>query len=297
MNCSALSLCKWTFFSFLLLLINFPIFSQWTPQVSGTDYDLYSVYFLNTTTGFLSSSRPIIPPGPYGGEIIKTTNGGNNWYRVLFDTTFRVKGIRFINNNTGFAVGGYYADECYIYKTTDGGENWNKINLPFFPFFFNIVFPNSSTGYAAGTFGVIKTTDAGTNWTGILNVQVLIPYWGKVFFNDVNTGFFIRDTAGFYKTVNGGINWQFISLPSAEFLRDLKFIDENTGYIVGDSSTLLKTTNQGNNWFTLNPGINQNLYSVSFADLNTGYLTAEHTVLKTTNAGNSWFSVFSFPAD
>jgi len=66
----------------------------------------YSVYFLNTTTGFLSSSRPIIPPGPYGGEIIKTTNGGNNWYRVLFDTTFRVKGIRFINNNTGFAVGG-----------------------------------------------------------------------------------------------------------------------------------------------------------------------------------------------
>src|SRR4030095_1760395 len=111
-------------FSIIIFSSSHPNYSQWVQQVSGTDYMLYSVYFINDNTGFLGSSRNLSQPNPRGGEIIRTTDGGSNWQRVLFDSTFRVKGFCFLDNNTGFAVGGYFSMQGLMYKTTNSGLNW-----------------------------------------------------------------------------------------------------------------------------------------------------------------------------
>ncbi|MCI0449359.1 MAG: YCF48-related protein [Chlorobi bacterium] len=283
------------FFLFIFLVPSV-LKSQWVQQVSGTDENLFAVYFFNNSTGFLGSN--IYPNPPLiGGEIIRTSNGGDNWQRVLLDTNFRVKGFYFFDQNTGFAVGGSYTSTGYIYKTTNGGFNWINVTPPnLTTHLFNINFLNNSTGYAGGIYGVVKTMDGGVSWSRVLTVTINWLSWGKIFFNNVNTGFFTSDSGRVFKTTNGGAVWTVSSLTPSAF-RDIKFTDSNTGYIVGDNGVIFKTTNQGASWNLLNSGVSQNLFSVFFSNLNTGYVTAEQTVLKTTNAGNSWFTVFNLGAD
>ena len=290
------SLKRGLLFFLFIIFISVGTYSQWTQQVSGTQENLHTVYFINNSVGFLGSN--IFTPPLIGGEIIRTSNGGDNWQRVLLDTNFRVEGFYFFDQNTGFAVGGSYSMVGYIYKTINGGLNWSNATPPnLTTHLFNIMFLNSITGYAGGSYGVVKTTDGGTNWTRVLTVTIYgIVSWGKIYFNDVNTGFFASDSGRVFKTINGGSVWTVSSLTSAAF-RDIKFTDNNTGYIVGDNGVIFKTTNQGASWNLSNSGLSQNLFSVFFTDLNTGYITAEQTVLKTTNAGSNWFSVFSFGAD
>ena len=109
------------FSSLLLFFITiFQINSQWSLQFSGTNYPLHTVYFLNNSTGLLASNSNLFPQ-LYGGEIIRTTNGGDNWQRVLLDSNFRAKGFYFFDANTGYSVGGSYATQGYIYKSTNGG--------------------------------------------------------------------------------------------------------------------------------------------------------------------------------
>jgi len=282
----------------LIALLNLPSNAQWTAQVSGTQYPLHSVYFINNSTGLLISNSTL--PNQFnflGGEIIRTTNGGNNWETVLLDSNLRAKGFYFFDSNTGFIVGGSYATRGYFYKTTNGGLNWVDVTPnPFPPHLFNLTFLNNNTGYAAGNFGVLKSTDSGTNWITVLNANGAYPSWGKIHFVDVNTGFYIHDTGMVFKTTNGGLNWTSSQIALSPNFRDIKFLNNNTGIIVG-TGMIFKTTNQGNTWLVVNSIVAQDFFSVFFADINTGYITAEHTVLKTTNSGNSWFSVFSEPAD
>jgi len=289
------SLKRGLLFFLFIFLVSTSIQAQWTQQVSGTEENLHTVYFINNSVGFLGSN--IFTPPLIGGEIIRTSNGGDNWQRVLLDTNFRVKGFYFFDQNTGFAVGGSYSTQGYIYKTVNSGLNWSNATPPnLTTHLFNIMFLNNNTGYAGGTYGVIKTTNGGNNWTRVLTASNFSLAWAKIFFNDVNTGFFASDSGRVFKTINGGGVWTVSSLTTAAF-RDIKFTDNNTGYIVGDNGVIFKTTNQGASWNLSNSGLSQNLFSVFFTDLNTGYITAEQTVLKTTNAGSNWFSVFSFGAD
>lgn len=276
----------------------FTSFSQWTLQVSGTQYPLHSVYFLNESIGFVASNSNNIQQ-LIGGEIIRTTNGGISWNRVLFDSLLRAKNFYFLDENTGFIVGGSYLSQGFMYKTTNSGVNWVNVTPDNNSLFCNLTFIDNVTGYMGAIFGVYKTTDSGYNWSRILNIQPghYVPT-AKVYFLDINTGFYVRDTGMVYKTTDAGLNWtsRYLST-SFQYSKDIKFININTGFIVCDSGKIFKTSDQGFSWLPNASPVAQNLYSIFFPNGFTGYITAEHTVLKTTNSGNYWFTVFGFPAD
>ena len=279
------------FFSILFIIImNCP--SQWINQNPGSDNTMMSVHFINSSTGFLASNGNVIS-GFIGGEILRTSNGGLNWQRVLIDSAFRVKAFHFFDNNIGIAVGGSYGQVGYIYKTSDGGFIWydaTPSNIYFH--LYDIVFPNPLTGYLGGFYGVMKTTNGGINWSEVLIFGPAYTTLGKIDFIDVNTGFFTGDSGKVYKTTNAGTNWQTLRLTQNKILRDVKFVNLNTGFLVGDSGVVFKSTNQGNSWTQINSGTNLNLYSIFFPDINTGYIAGMRYVLKTTNNGVSWFPVF-----
>lgn len=277
-----------------LLLISNLIFSQWISQNSGTQYPLYSVYFINGNTGFVGSQSDDYP-NFIGGQVIRTTNGGITWQQVLIDTNLRVGDFYFFDSNTGFVVGGSYSTVGRIFKTTNGGINWvnvtpNSINS----FLWNIEFLNPLTGYIGGAYGVYKSTDGGFNWNKILGQSNFLNFsFSRISFPDFNTGYYLADSGKVHKTINGGTNWQLVRSGGDSLFFDIKFLNTNTGFITGEAGRLFKTTNGGAAWVKINTPSTLNLYGVHFTGLNTGYLAGHQFALKTTNSGDSWFPVFN----
>lgn len=73
---------------------------------ADTVFLINSIYFLNEQKGFIGC----VNNG--NGVIFQTNNGGLNWNRANVDSnfvaTFPVRTIKFKNENTGFAAGGYF---------------------------------------------------------------------------------------------------------------------------------------------------------------------------------------------
>ena len=65
-------------------------------RLLGTANNLHSVYFINTNTGYSVGE---------GGTILKTTNGGTNWFNQSLELTNNLYSVYFINANIGYIVG------------------------------------------------------------------------------------------------------------------------------------------------------------------------------------------------
>ncbi len=77
-------------------------------QLPGT---VYAFHMVNQSTGWVDTWS-------YGDRLLKTTNGGINW-RLQIDLGLTgITEMKFINDNTGWAVG----SEGLVIKTTNGGE-------------------------------------------------------------------------------------------------------------------------------------------------------------------------------
>ncbi len=134
---------------------------NWTPLHTGLNTQiLYAVHFTDPNTGTAvggTQSDTAI--------IIRTTNGGANWFQQNPNTTRLLRSVYFLNNSTGFAVG----NNGTIIKTTDGGNNWVIVqtNVPGL-FLRDIYFENSSIGFIVGSGGkVLKTTNGGSSWDSL----------------------------------------------------------------------------------------------------------------------------------
>ncbi len=275
--------------------------SQWVEQNSNSNYWITALYFFNENTGIAGTSVPLPVNGfLIGGEILRTTNGGVNWQRVLLDSNLRVKSFYFIDQNTGFAIGGSYASAGKIIKTTNSGLNWFTIidNTPpvVYKHFYNLYFANENTGFASNLDGVYRTTNAGINWQQcLIALDYYSPYLSirKLFFFDLNKGLYLSDSGKVYKTTNSGSNWSVTYGNPEITYRDINFLDNNTGYAVGFNGLIIKTTNQGLNWQQIDLGTTESFYSIRFSNALTGYLTKAHGVLKTTDGGLTWPQVLT----
>ena len=83
--------------------------------------------------------------------------------------------VHFLDESNGFAVGRDGIAPNYfgiIEKTNDGGDTWTSLNVGSAPILFEVAFIDSLFGFAVGDSGtIIKTIDAGLNWTPIVSVQ------------------------------------------------------------------------------------------------------------------------------
>lgn len=267
-------------------------FSQWEPQSSGSEYLLYSVYFIDNSTGFVGSRSNNLSQF-IGGQIIRTSNGGQSWQQVFQDTNLRVGSFHFINSTTGFVVGGSYSILGRIFKTTNAGLNWqNATPASINSFLYNIKFLNDQTGYIGAISGVFKSTDAGSTWAQIFSVTYYSINFNKISFADVNTGYYLCDSGSVYKTNNAGVNWQQVRSGGEALFFDIEFTDANTGYISGEAGRLYRTVDGGSTWQSLTTGNTGNQYGIFFTDLNTGYVTGQQFAYKTVNGGNSWANMY-----
>lgn len=196
----------------------------------------------------------------------------------------------------------------------DGGSSWRNQNY---------VVTNSLTTFSsvyalrgsekvwAGTYsggGILYSTNNGNNWTSV-STSTIYPFYDIKMVNS-NTGYavggeFINALTGYcYKTVNGGLNWTSLTIPSPDRrLNSVYFVNENTGWITGGLPSgagciISKTTNGGTTWTSQTTS---DLYSsamgdVNMYDANTGYIMSGPNVWKTINGGTNWNRVNNLPA-
>lgn len=297
---------KKLFFILFLAFLTLPskeLYPQgWQFVNSGTSNGLFAVSFGNDNVGYIAPFTNGLEP------ILKTTNGGLNWFSITSPILHgNYKDIFFLNENTGYCASSdnQQINETNIAMTTDGGNSWiPKTFIPSLPVsqeITSIFFVNISTGFVTlrtqFTFGggkVYKTTNSGSSW----NEQVLSPLHNPfvVKFKDQNTGIIACDSGYIYRTTNGGTSWQSQYLGLNTLLYDIEYVNPDTVFIVSQASRIYKSFNGGVNWVlqTYTP-TNLALRTVDFINNNTGILIGRtgqqnHTIV-TTNGGNSWKTV------
>jgi photosystem II stability/assembly factor-like uncharacterized protein len=283
------------FYIFLIaLLMASGASAQWFPQ-NQSMFDtlasiLSSVYFTDVNTGYTV--------GDYG-TVLKTIDGGENWFFPTNQTLWWRHCVFFINSNIGYAGGGG------LCKTVDGGANWTFSNSTIYGNVGSLYFTSEDTGYAVGGGGeygffriIYKTTDGGLNWIEQLysssNDWIVLS---SVYFVNASTGYTVGGTGTILKTTDGGSNWiEQLNGTDAD-LSSVYFPAPDTGYIVGNGGTILKTTNGGSEWVSQSSGTTYDLYSVFFTDVSTGYavggtynLNGGNVILKTDDGGLNWFN-------
>ncbi|MDQ3020009.1 MAG: YCF48-related protein [Bacteroidota bacterium] len=211
----------------------------WTSKIfPDTSIIFRTIYFLDSLTGFLAG---------FGGVIYKTTDAGNSWFAALVDSSefsgFPISRIKFVNNNLGFACGGYTDVAGVIWKTTNGGLLWNagaESPEPFYDLFIKDVQEIITVG---GDFEygvqITKTSNAGLNWN-----YSSLKMFGQAHSIDFRTENEAWMALGYAESwafsSNAGITWISIPTVDSSGINSVDFADSLHGYAVGNGGVILK---------------------------------------------------------
>lgn len=206
----------------------------------------------------------------------------------------------------------FCTDHGIIYHSNDGGINWIKqfedtISFTFFNFikFFDknngIVIGDAITAQSPAV--VLKTTDGGNNWISINSGSLIGELSRDIFypidFPSINTGYFFGSRNDkLYKTIDGGVTWQIVALPTGvNKVNTIKFYDENMGMFVsynypGDNF-IYRTSDGGNSWTKLSMVTNRNLHDIEFlpGSFSNVWFTNYDNLYFSADTGNTWQEV------
>ncbi len=204
----------------------------WQKQVSPTDKNLYSVYFVDNTNGWAVGDN---------GTIIQTKDG-SNWQTVSSPAGGRrLRCVNFYGFNNGWAVGDL---GTILYWN---GTEWKKQESPTTQHLYAVDFINSSEGWIVGDSGtILYTNNGGNKWekkpSGTTNIL------RGVYFVNSNNGWIIGDGIVLHKYGEG---FERQNIDTKYILYDIDFINDVQGWISATSGierVLFKTTNGGKNW-------------------------------------------------
>ena len=205
----------------LFLIVSQAIFTQWFQQTSGTPGNLYAVSFTDVNTGTA-----------VGEGILRTTDGGTNWFNQTSPVMFAsLEAVSFYNSDYGAAVG-VFGDDGIILGTTDGGTTWTEQTPGTIYPLYGICYPDVNTGTAVGKWGLIlRTTDGGTTWTEQTSGTQLDLH--GVSFTDSDNGTAVGVQGTILRTTDGGTTWIEQTIGAFDILFGVSFTDSNNGTAVG----------------------------------------------------------------
>jgi photosystem II stability/assembly factor-like uncharacterized protein len=218
--------------------------------------------------------------------VLKTTNSGVNWVNTFLQGNHN--SIKFTEANIGYIC----SDSGKIFKTTNQGSSWNTLSSGVSSHLNNMDFINSSTGIVAGLGKtILKTTDAGNTWINTANFIWQIDLLGCKMIDADN--YYVSGNESFImRSTDGGLNWIEYTHGEVNPLFAIEFINQNTGWATGCCGMFMTTTNAGANWtyeYYLSLGFT--FYTMQFLNEQTGYVTGHNGMIyRTTNGGLWWDS-------
>jgi len=273
--------------------------AQWVELDPGVDDALFDIYAI---------TPDIVVAVGANGTIIKTTDGGETWQQKDSGTTENLRKVQFPIQDIGYIVG----DSGIVLKTTDSGETWAILNTGQTSDFYGLSCLDESTIFISNNDTLLKSEDGGSTWLSIGifpggGVQFLseeigfsqgfsnsfyktlngglnwleLDWWSPFHFLDENIGFIY--SSGLIKTIDGGINFEWVTGEGGGELRDIYAIDENNVWGIIDGTLGGDGSSQGVTKITSSDSENyveiiawddetQDMWAVHFADEFTGYI-------------------------
>ncbi len=222
--------------------------------------------------------------------ILKTTDGGKSWRRVLFsdnqsgaaDLVMEPGNPQTLYASTWTVIRTPYSLESggkgsALWKSIDGGETWQKLND-------KKGFPSKSLlgiiGVAVSASnpeivytlvenekgGLLRSDNAGETWTNVstdANIRQRAWYYTKIFVDPKNADIVYALNVGLWRSIDGGKTFKSINTPHGDH-HDLWIDPENTDrMIVGDDGGGQVSFDAGANWSTYNNQPTAQFYRVS----------------------------------
>ena len=212
-----------------------------------------------------------------------------------------------------------------------GYSQWMPITPPSGSLnFYSVYAINANAVAVAGDQRVIRSIDAGANWTTPLTItnatiyEVHSPEPAHWYALTANTTWFIKMTnpggvsastgkpdsilslhfftggcgiaVGYAGKIEAscdtGSTWQLRSSGTSLNLNAVWFADASTGCACGNSGTITCTQNSGVTWDTVLSTVAQTLNAIHFPTASTGYIAGNAgTFLKTIDSGATWTSI------
>ncbi len=268
-------------FPLLLLFLHFMYAidgsNQWT--VTTTDVGRVIALAINP------SNQQVMYCGSLDSGIVKSTNGGLNWFSSRTGMTyFHVQSLAVAPSNPNIiyagtdSLGGYA--NCGVYKSTDAGATWiltsntaieqrSIQSVAVSPTDPNIVYCGVFNAGGNSTHGLYKSTDGGTSWapanTGMgFNKNILCvtvnPLNANVLYAGTSLEYQGTTQQGpmhIYKTINGAASWIEVStgLPTATTeinpIRDIAISRADTSVLL---AIMFNNTTNGGAYISTNGG-------------------------------------------
>ncbi len=227
------------------------------------------------------------------GYILKTSDGGDNWHKVMTGISTPLTSVWFLDTLQGFVAG----KKGILLRTIDGGNSWTQMITvnPGFDFV-GICFSDLLNGWTISSNGVVfHTGDGGNSWQ-----KIGVAGWEEIFdftFSDNKHGWAVGKWGTIMATHDGGVHWQNqTSHVEITQIWDVCFTDSLYGWCAVGRGYKIHTTDGGETWL-VDGSIYQDAwdhYAVKFFDHHTGYMTGQYYwnydgfILKTTDGGVTW---------
>jgi hypothetical protein len=244
-----------------------------------------------TCIAALSSSSAFVGAGNNNASMYKTTNNGDNWL-IAFNTGGQygyLNDVRFSKKNPAFGYA--WSDPPLgsgtmfkIYKTSNYGQNWIVYDAAgisnYVGYTPSICVSDSNHAWfglyknAGGSnYGkILYTSNGGINFS-TLSLPLLGYVTSSIEFKEnnlVGLATMLEQTNYYFKTTNGGLNWNYYNSPFnfGNCKRIISIPNSNVWYAVletlGPNSRILKSTDDGSTWFSMPlPG---NQYQIEYMD-------------------------------
>jgi len=152
--------------------------------------------------------------------IVVSSNNGANWTEINLTSlnlgNGGLKSLTWINQTTAIAIG---------YKLTNGGSFDPAIYTPL----------------------ILKTTDAGLNWSDVSPNNAGLEALNKIEFAN-NQLWIAGDNGKLLKSADAGNTWTVISSDAFTSISSIYFFDAQNGFIAGIGSYVAKTVDGGQTW-------------------------------------------------
>ena len=179
-------------------------------------------------------------------RILKTTNGGLNWFVIRDDPGRYFTNLEAIDNNNVLAFSTKFETNTLL--KTSNGLSFQIVNLPQLTTgkMSYAYFLTASTGWISmydnnNRYLFYKTVNSGTTWS-LQNDAIATPFSSrKIKFTDTNVGYALSGLYTTYKTFNSGVTWE--PLPKDNNYEYLGF--QHTDIQVGSTNQIWAGGGQG----------------------------------------------------